>query len=326
MDNFELLSNKIADVLSKEKIVNLKKSFNAISEKYRKERGDSETVVSNNDEVLTYISSRMIETSAIVDDVLSKIDSITDFKSEVFKIIDVGSGTGACLWAIENYFKRAKVIAIEKETAMIKYSKLLCESLSCYIDYLEESIFSKKINDIENSDLVIESFMLNELTDKERLKATQTMCDKTDDFLVLIEPGTPKSYERMMEVRNYVLSKGFNLILPCSHSGVCGLKNDYCNFSVRVSRTNVNRQVKNAALNYEDEKYFYLVFRKNKKREDVNKFVVLRKPIYRKGCVDLKLCALDGNIKNETITKSNINYKKARKLKHGDIVDFNVKE
>jgi len=321
MDNFYLQVQEIERVLNNQGVKQLKKEFNKISLKYREEKG-GEAIVKNESEVLTYVSSRMSETTAVINDVVNKICKVSNFQQNIKTVLDVGSGTGACLWALDNHIKNLKVVAIEREPMMIKYAKLLSEKLSCKIDYIKNNVLSQDVKKLERFDLVIESFMLNELSDEDRLKAVDFMCEKSADFLVIIEPGTPTSYERMMLVREYVLSKGFNIIIPCMHSGKCGLKNDYCNFSVRVNRTRNNMHIKGGTLNYEDEKYFYLVFRKNDKREESYN-VILRKPFHRKGCVDLKLCKEDGGIENKTITKSNKTfYKQAKDFKHGDIVKF----
>lgn len=320
MENFLELTHAIDDILNENKLLKIKQEFNKISAKYREESGGV-TVVSTKDQVLSYLSGRMIETASVVDDVLNRVCQVTSFKCDVKTVLDIGSGTGSCLWAIDNFVKNTEVIALEKEPEMIKFAKQLNKNLSCAASYVQASVLSDEVKKLNSCDLVIESFMLNELSDIDRVKAVDFMLSKAKDYVIMIEPGTPKSYERMMIVREYVLSKGFNLVLPCMHSNECGLQNDYCNFSVRVSRTKTNRQIKGGTLNYEDEKYFYLVFRKENKREKNYSGVVLRKPIYRKGCVDLKLCLEDGCIKNKTITKSQKeNYKKAKDLKHGDVV------
>ena len=319
MENFLDLAQAIDFVLTKQGITNLKKEFNVISSKYRQEIG-GESIISTKEQVLSYISGRMIETAVIVDDVLNKVCLVSNFKNDIKTVLDVGSGTGSCLWALSNFLNKASVIALEKEELMIEYAKQLNKGLSCDIEYIQSDVLNKKTENINSCDLVIESFMLNELKEMDRIKAVDYMCEKANDYIIMVEPGTPKSYERMMEIRKYVLSKGFNLILPCLHGGECGLKNDYCNFSVRVERTKTSRQIKNGTLNYEDEKYFYLVFRKENKRAGGYSSVILRRPVYRKGCVDLKLCLKEGEIKSRTVTKSDReNYRKAKDFKHGDI-------
>jgi len=322
MDNFFKQSEKINEVLENQKISNLKQNFDDISLEYRKQNINSKTVVSSENKVLAYLSGRMGETSVVVDSVLSKLDKVTNFSSDVKSVLDLGSGTGSVLWAIENYIPKANVVAVEKEKLMIKYSKVLSSDLNLNIDYIQENVLSKNVEELNNADLVIESYMLNELTENEAIKILDLMAEKTRKYLVIVEPGTPKSYEKMMIFRDYLLSKGLNLILPCPHSDKCGLNNDYCNFSVRVPRSKLVRQVKSGALNYEDEKYFYLIFSKEKQAKNYNS-TILRRPIYRKGCVDLKLCGSDSQIKLKTITKSDKQkYKVAKDYKHGDNINL----
>ncbi|MBO7219136.1 MAG: methyltransferase domain-containing protein [Clostridia bacterium] len=324
MDNYRLLKDKIDTLLSSTKLASLKKDFSLISSTYRKQNIGSNIVVKNDAEVYAYLSTRMCATTTIVFDVLNRIDSVVDF--DINTALDIGSGTGAALWAMDNLFPSASVTALELQNCMVKYSKILSESLSLDVSYVEGNILSKTTCDkLPSVDLVIESFMLNELSDSDRLKAVDTICDKTNDYVVLIEPGTPKSYERMMKIRDYVLSKGFSLILPCPHSNPCPLNNDYCNFSVRVERSSVERQVKGGTLSFEDEKYFYLDFRKNSNTNLTTKSIVIRHPVYRKNCVDIKLCDKANGIVTKTITKSDkSNYKYVKKLSHGDIVDIDL--
>ena len=126
----------------------------------------------------------------------------------------------------------------------------------------------------------------------------------------------------MMKDREYLLSKGLRLVLPCPHEQKCSLTNDYCNFSVRVNRTRVSRLIKDASLNYEDEKYFYLIFCKTELSKQYSS-VILRNPIYKKNNICLKTCNSACVIKDVVITKNNKNnYLKAKKVKKGDIVGF----
>ena len=321
MKNYSLLCDKISEILSSQKVSSLREDFARVSDTYRKQNISSNIVVSKDSEVLAYLSTRMCATTSISYDVLNRVFSMCDNKVDT--VLDVGSGTGAVLWAIDDVLGGSNITALETEDNMLKYSRILSQDLSSNIDYVKGNILSSNtMSKLGKFDMVIESFMLNELSDSDRLLALDNMCSKTSDYLVLIEPGTPKSYERMMSIRDYVLDKGFSLVLPCPHSEKCGLCDDYCNFSTRVQRTSIERRVKGGMLSYEDEKYFYLVFRLGEC--DVRPHsVVLRHPVYRKNCVDLKLCDADTTIRSITVTKSDKDrYKISKSLSHGDICDF----
>lgn len=319
MNNFLYQAQLIEEILSNQKLTKLKKDYNNISLKYRKENINSSTIVSNQNQALSYVSSRMPETSVIIDSVLNKINKLVDIKEEIKSVLDLGSGTGSALWALENYVNNIEVFAVEKQESMIKYSKELSKNLSLNISYIQEDVLSEKIEKLNCTDLVLESFMLNEMNEKDRKQTLDLMIKKANKYIVLIEPGTPVSYKKMMEDRKYLLSKNLNIILPCMHNKNCPLKDDYCNFTVRVNRTKTLKQIKSGSLGYEDEKYFYLVFSKEDKLKEFNS-TVIRKPVYRKSCVDLKLCKNDATIQNTTITKNNKQtYAEAKDLKHGDL-------
>lgn len=321
MDNFLTQSQLIDEIINKQNLSEIKKNYKQISLKYRDENIQSTAVVSSDIQALGYLSSRMGETSIIIDSVLDKLNNVAVLNEEINSVLDLGSGTGSVFWALKNYISSADIVAVEKQESMIKYSKIMSKPLDYNIEYICSDVLSTKVKELRSFDLVIESFMLNELTDKDRLQTLDLMCNKSSKFVILIEPGTPNSYKKMMQDRDYLLSKGMHLVLPCPHIFKCNLQNDYCNFSVRINRTKLSKIIKDGTLGHEDEKYFYLIFAKEKIVS--SGAVVLRKPIYEKNRVELKLCNSDGNITKAVFTKNNKQkYLQAKKLKHGDFFDI----
>ncbi len=320
MDNNLNQIQEIEQLLSKENFSKLQQDFINISKKYREENINSGSVVNNDKQALSYVASRMNETSIIVDKVLKTIFQVVD-KSEVESVLDLGSGTGSVLWALENFFSNINITAVEREKCMQKYAKVLCKSLNLNIEYVLQDVLSKETNNLSNCDLVIESFMLNEMAEKDSYKALDLMINKANKYILLVEPGTPKSYQKMMQIRDCVVAKNLKVLLPCTHCKKCPLINDYCNFTVRLNRSKFLKNIKGGALGYEDEKYFYLLLSKQDIKNVEN--MVIRKPIVRKSCIDLKLCNNGGKVNNITITKKDKeNYSKAKKIKHGDIFNF----
>lgn len=322
MDNFFLQSQQIDEVIENQNISSLKKEFKDISNKYRGEKINSSSVISNDKQALSYIASRMGETSTIIYDVLCKLNNVIKLEEQITSVLDLGCGTGSAFWALDNFVSKLNITAVEKQESMVKFAKLLSQPLSCNIEYINQDVNSKIVKQLPSFSLVIESFMLNEMNLQDRIKTLDTMVEKSENYIILIEPGTPNSYEKMMQDRDYLLSKGINLVLPCPHNKKCPIKDDYCNFSVRVNRTKTSRLVKDAKLGYEDEKYFYLIFSKQN-NISAKGSVVLRKPVYRKSVVELKLCNQDCSICKTIITKNNKeHYLNAKKLKHGDIFKY----
>lgn len=180
----------------------------------------------------------------------------------------------------------------------------------------------EKFNLLENkikdkSDFVVSSYVLNELSEAEQLKAVEKLWNATNNLLLIVEPGTPKNYAQMQKIRSFLLSKNANLIAPCPHNKPCPIKaNDWCHFTVRVERSKVHKMLKGADSPFEDEKFTYLAFSKLENTKVCSR--VLRHPIYKPKIVELQLCTIKGENKSVKITKSNPNYKLARKVFTGD--------
>ncbi len=85
------------------------------------------------------------------------------------------------------------------------------------------------------------------------------MWAKTNDTLLIVEPGTPSGYQRILDARAQLIKNGAHVIAPCPHDDACPLvKPDWCHFSQRLQRSRVHKQLKSAELPYEDEKFIYV--------------------------------------------------------------------
>jgi ribosomal protein RSM22 (predicted rRNA methylase) len=138
---------------------------------------------------------------------------------------------------------------------------------------------------------------------------------------VIIEPGTPAGYQRILKIRDILIQKGAKLIAPCPHAALCPLKApDWCHFFARIERSSLHRRIKNGELNYEDEKFSYLIFTK----ENVTSLFesrILRHPKINKGHVNVTLCSNNKEIIQEIITKKNKEkYKNIKKCDWGDTI------
>ncbi|WP_228984764.1 small ribosomal subunit Rsm22 family protein, partial [Streptomyces sp. DH12] len=109
------------------------------------------------------------------------------------------------------------------------------------------------------ADLVTVSYVLNELTAPDRAALVDAAADAAQ-AVVIVEPGTPDGYARVIEARDRLIAAGFHVAAPCPHSAACPIVpgTDWCHFSARVSRSSLHRQIKGGTLAYEDEKFSYV--------------------------------------------------------------------
>lgn len=285
-----------------------------ISKRYRQNTDGTKKLLTEQEEAVAYSISRMPATYCAVYSVFQHILEINNGK--ISSLLDVGAGTGSATWAINELIDLDKITCLEREKVMINTGKELMKNTELKdIEWKECDILKDDIK--EKADIVVTSYMINELSEKEN--AILKLWEATEKILVIIEPGTPAGYKNIIEAREILLKQGAKIIAPCSHQGKCGLpKDDWCSFYVRVARSGIQRLSKKGELGYEDEKFSYIAF--SKTQENNGKERILRHPQIKQGHIKIKLCTPNG-IEQRTITKKDGQiYKKVKKLDAGDIL------
>ena len=110
------------------------------------------------------------------------------------------------------------------------------------------------------ADLVIASYVIGELGEAERSNRSRSaMWAKTRDTLLIVEPGTPAGYARIIALAAQLIAAGAHVAAPCPHDGNCPLSPpDWCHFAQRLPRSRAHMQVKGADVPFEDEKFSYV--------------------------------------------------------------------
>jgi ribosomal protein RSM22 (predicted rRNA methylase) len=138
---------------------------------------------------------------------------------------------------------------------------------------------------------------------------------------VLVEPGTPAGYRRILTARQQLIDAGLGIVAPCPHSGPCPLVGaDWCHFAARVNRSSLHRRIKGGTLGHEDEKFSYVAaVRGPSVPEFSGRGRVLRHPQRRKGLVGLRLCRPDGTAGDVVVSKRHREeYRAAKDIEWGE--------
>src|SRR5262249_34699209 len=110
------------------------------------------------------------------------------------------------------------------------------------------------------ADLVTVSYVLGELGPAAQRELLERAAGAARTALVIVEPGHPAGYARVLGVREWLISAGHAVLAPCPHARPCPLAaGDWCHFGARVNRSALHRRSKDADLSYEDEKFSYVV-------------------------------------------------------------------
>lgn len=235
---------------------------------------------------------------------------------------DIGGGTGAASWAVAEAWEEdaprttvldwsEPALALGRELAAASQVPALCAA------EWKRSRISEALR-IGSTDLVTVSYVLKELTAKDRA-AVVTEAARAAQAVVIVEPGTPDGYARVIEARDRLIEAGLTVAAPCPHSAACPIEpgSDWCHFAARVSRSSLHRQVKGGSLPYEDEKFSYVAAVRFPATPAPAR--VTRKPQIRKGLVLLDLCTEPRELRRETVTKRHGPlYKAARDTEWGD--------
>ena len=171
----------------------------------------------------------------------------------------------------------------------------------------------------EAADLVVASYMIGEISDAEQRALTELMWAKTRDTLLIVEPGTPAGYARIIALREQLIASGAHVVAPCPHDGKCPLAApDWCHFTQRLPRSRAHRQIKGAELPFEDEKFIYVALARAPVAQHPAR--VLAQPDITKVEVTAKLCTPDGVVFAKVPRRAKADYALARRWRWGDAV------
>ncbi|MFL1903482.1 small ribosomal subunit Rsm22 family protein [Streptomyces tauricus] len=233
--------------------------------------------------------------------------------------VDVGGGTGAATWAVNATWPGERPVTVLDwaEPALVLGRELAAASPQLRSAEWRRARIGAQLA-LPAADLVTVSYVLGELTEDGRAAVVDAAV-AAGRAVVIIEPGTPDGYARVIAARDRLIGAGFSVAAPCPHSATCPIVpgEDWCHFSARVSRSSLHRQVKGGSLAYEDEKFSYVAVTREPVAPVASR--VVRRPQIRKGQVLLDLCEVGGGLRRSTVTKrQGLLYKAARDAEWGD--------
>ena len=290
----------------------LRETREKLTHKYKTNQAVNKSVFDTKQDSSVYAISRMPATFAVLYRLISGL--ITQQKIEnVSSIIDIGSGTGAGFFACRELFS-AKISLFERDSNMIEvFNQFETGATPKKFDLIRDSLDEK-------ADLVMSSYVFSELSEEGRVTGLKKMLDASNRYVLIVDTGTPRTYENFMKLKNMAYDLGFQVTAPCE-TQKCGLKNDYCQFYARVERSSLMKLAKDAELSYEDEKYFYLLIDKQTGDLGVSgEQRIIYRPKITGNFVELKLCTKDGVLIKNVTKKDKELYKKARKININELL------
>lgn len=298
-------------------IQTLKNISQSITDKYKNNSGSGKRLVVTSAEAAVYAVVRMPATFAAVSSAFSHVLQTTNL-SGPYSLLDVGAGTGAGTFAISSLTELSDVTCIERENEMRQLGQSFMKHSSQSL-HNAKWISSDLLSGLtQKADIVLSSYVLNEMTEQNCRNTVQMLWEHTEKMLLIVEPGTPESFSRLLKIRSQLLSYGAFIAAPCVHNNDCPLsESDWCHFTARVQRSKLHKLIKNADVPYEDEKFSYLAA--VREMPVIKGKRILRHPVTAKGNIRLSLCT-DSGYQNISVTKKDKDsFKSARKADCGDL-------
>ncbi len=296
----------------------LAEAYRALSERYRRADTASSFQLTSDTEALAYTAARMPATFGAC---LTALQEIARMRPDISPrtLLDIGSGPGTSTLAahsvwpgILNHATLIEPNAWLRQTALtlLKATGIAAQIQGCTAD---------KASLDGAHDLVTASYVLNEMSDDEKIPLIDRMWAAAGDTLIVIEAGTPLGAAIVTKVRDRLLGKGAHVVAPCPHELTCPLASGqtrWCHFSVRVERSSLHRRIKtDGGLGYEDERFSWIAMSRTPALQPRAR--LLGHPHGQK-VTTLELCRQDGTFGTESFSKRDAEYKIARKLKWGD--------
>jgi len=289
-----------------------------ISRTYR-DGGGSGAIRSEAD-ALAYALARMPATYAAVTASLNALREIRpDFAPT--SLLDAGAGPGTATWAAAEAFPSLQSFALLDANSALRALALDLGSRSLRLrnmKYRRGEAFAA-LADSEAADLVVASYMIGEVSEAERTALADLMWAKTRDTLLVVEPGTPAGYGRIIALRAQLILAGGHVAAPCPHDRNCPLTApDWCHFTQRLPRSRAHKQIKGAELPYEDEKFSYVALTRVPVARHPAR--VLAQPDITKAELRAKLCTPGGVAIATVPRRAKADYARARRWRWGAAV------
>ena len=296
----------------------LARAAEALSSRYRAERRDGRRHVDDDAAALAYLATRLPATYAAIGASLAALaETCPGFAPR--SLLDVGAGPGTAFRAVaERWPRLEEALLVEESPVMRRWGERLAAGTAlARIAWLVADI-RRSLLDSGPRDLVVLAYVLDELEPGQRPALIERLWALTGEVLLLVEPGTPAGWQRILAARAQLLAAGAAIAAPCPHAAACPLEPpDWCHFARRLPRSRAHRRAKGATVPWEEEKFIYLAVARQ--AAALAQARIIAPPRAATGHVRLKLCLASGKMEMRVISRREGSlYRQARGAGWGD--------
>ncbi|WP_279480930.1 small ribosomal subunit Rsm22 family protein [Aureimonas sp. SK2] len=323
MDLPPLLRAAVEAELAGTPLADLQRAGETLSGRYRAETRDGRLHLSDDLFAKAYAAARLPATYAALRACLEAVaGALPDFAPT--GLLDVGAGPGTALWAATDAFPRLDAATLlEASDPIRRLGARLGEGAFDFRPDWRAGDLATGLGALPQADLVTLSYVLDEIAPQAIGPLADALWSKTASVLLVVEPGTPAGWRRILAVRDRLIAAGAHIVAPCPHALACPIVSpDWCHFAQRLPRSRLHLRTKEAEVPFEDEKFAYVALAREAPAGSA--FTrVLAPPHAGSGKVRLKLCRPDGTATDTLVTKRDGDgFRRARRANWGDRLPF----
>lgn len=257
--------------------------------------GTSAATIKGHADALAYALARLPATYAAGVAVLAEAQRLAPGFAPT-SLLDAGAGPGGGSWAAaETWGSLRHVTWLDANPPFLALAERLAAQGPAALRNADARRGDLVGGAFPSADLVLASYALAEIAPVAQARVVEALWGACDGVLVLVEPGTPAGYARVLAARDALIAAGATIVAPCPHHAACPLVGeDWCHFSVRLPRSRDHMAAKGAEVPFEDERYAYVVAARAGVTVAPRAARVLAPPRAGKPGVELKLCGTDG--------------------------------
>ena len=291
----------------------------ALSERYFAGVGENNPALRSALDREAYVTARMPATSAAVARSLAL--SAGPWLTEIGSVLDLGSGPGSALWAVQETCEATTFTAFERDPGLLALGQALASEgpdplpQTTWIagDLRTPPVFPQH-------DLVVISYAANELDAASRHRLLTLAWDCARVAVLIVEPGSRSGAQQITAARKYFMNAGGSIVAPCTHHQTCPLADtsNWCHQRVRLARSRLHRLAKTGSRGFEDEPFAFVCAVKIPVPASApSTGRIIGSPQTTAAAVNLPLCTESG-YGPVTIARRDPAYKQAKRARWGD--------
>jgi ribosomal protein RSM22 (predicted rRNA methylase) len=294
-----------------------------LSQHYR--AGGTSKAVADDLDVAAYLLARLPATYAATAAVLAQVAArIPAF--DPASVLDVGAGPGTASWAAVQAWPAIAGVRLVDNSPVFLDTAIRLAAQSAHPALSKAVTIRNDVAvraDLPKADMVIASYALAEIPGPRIAALAASLWDACGAVLVLIEPGTPAGFQRILTCRDALLAQGAAIAAPCPHRQACPVAApDWCHFAQRLPRSRDHMLAKSAIVPFEDEKFSYLAVAREHVAIAPCRGRILAPPRRNKAALTMKVCEA-GAVRTVAIaSRDREAFARHRRLDWGDALEF----